>query len=286
MHSFAAFKRRGIRSLALTLLTAAPAFAGSASDGGTESALILTGVLTIILVALAIFALILPEDDLTRLGASLSGLRRYLVSGKVEKVEMFDHEFDGIRELDNRIPPWFSTLFLATVVFGGIYMLDYHVFTSSPLSGEEYREEIVRADLQRRIVMATEGNIDENTLIALTDPAAIERGGREFAKFCISCHGNKGQGLVGPNLTDDYWIHGGGIRNVYSTIKQGVPAKGMISWQLVFTPKQIQEIASFVLSLHGTNPPGAKKPEGKLYVEKGATPVAATPPENPTVTKP
>jgi hypothetical protein len=198
MHSFAAFKRRGIRSLALTLLTAAPAFAGSASDGGTESALILTGVLTIILVALAIFALILPEDDLTRLGASLSGLRRYLVSGKVEKVEMFDHEFDGIRELDNRIPPWFSTLFLATVVFGGIYMLDYHVFTSSPLSGEEYREEIVRADLQRRIVMATEGNIDENTLIALTDPAAIERGGREFAKFCISCHGNKGQGLLDP----------------------------------------------------------------------------------------
>jgi mono/diheme cytochrome c family protein len=286
MHSFAAFKRRGIRSLALTLLTAAPAFAGSASDGGTESALILTGVLTIILVAIAIFALILPEDDLTRLGTSLSGLRRYLLSGKVEKVEMFDHEFDGIRELDNRIPPWFSTLFLATVVFGGIYMLDYHVFTSSPLSAEEYREEIARADLQRRIVMATEGNIDENTLTALTDPAAVERGGQEFAKFCLSCHGNKGQGLVGPNLTDDYWIHGGGIRNVYATIKQGVPAKGMISWQLVFTPKQIQEIASFVLSLHGTNPPGAKKPEGKLYVEKGATPVAVTPPENPTVTKP
>lgn len=276
MQLHAVLKHRGCRLLlsALgTLPAASPAFAGTASDGGTESALLVTGVLTILLIAVAFLALMLPEEDLRRLGSSFSLFRRYLISGKSEQVDMFEHDFDGIRELDNRIPPWFSTLFLATIVFGGVYMLDYHVFLSSPLSGDEYTQEVARADIQRRIAMAAEGNIDENALTALTDPVAVERGGQEFAKYCVSCHGNKAQGLVGPNLTDDYWIHGGGIRNVYTTIKQGVPAKGMISWQLVFTPKQIQELASFVLSLHGTNPPGAKKPEGVEYKE--SAPVAA-----------
>jgi cytochrome c oxidase cbb3-type subunit III len=284
----AVLKHRTSRSLLYApgaFLAASPAFAGTASDGGTESALLITGVLTILLIAVVFLALMLPEDDLLRLGSWFSRFRRYLISGTTEQAEPFDHEFDGIRELDNRIPPWFSTLFLATVVFGGVYMLDYHVFLSSPLSGEEYTQEVARAEIQRRIAMATEGNIDENTLTALTDPAAVERGGQEFAKYCVSCHGNKGQGLVGPNLTDDYWIHGGGIRNVYTTIKQGVPAKGMISWQLVFTPKQIQEIASFVLSLHGTNPPGAKKPEGQPYVEKEPLP-AVTAEATKTTAKP
>jgi cytochrome c oxidase cbb3-type subunit 3 len=77
--------------------------------------------------------------------------------------------------------------------------------------------------------------------------------------------------VVGPNLADRYWIHGGDVRTVYATIKQGVPAKGMISWQLVFTPRQIQEIASYVLSLQGSNPPNAKKPEGQLYVGQDTT---------------
>jgi len=127
---------------------------------------------------------------------------------------------------------------------------------------------MAQAEVAKRIALANEGTIDENTLEALTDPAAIGRGSEQFHKFCVSCHGNEGGGLVGPNLTDDFWIHGGGIKNVYNTIKKGVPAKGMISWQLVFSPKQIQEIASYVLSLHGTLPPNAKKPEGDKYVEK------------------
>jgi cytochrome c oxidase cbb3-type subunit 3 len=181
-----------------------------------------------------------------------------------------DHEFDGIRELDNRIPPWFSTLFIGTIVFGVAYLLDYHVLGSSPLMADEYRNEIAAADLQHRIRIASEGSIDENALVALVDPEALNRGKSEFKKYCVSCHGSDGQGVVGPNLTDDYWIHGGGIKNVYTTIKQGIPAKGMISWQLVFTPKQIQEIASYVLSLHGTNPLNAKKPEGQLYGEPGS----------------
>jgi len=266
--------RTAAAALVLLPFKTRAAFAGSASDSGTETALVVTGILTIVIIAIAFLALIIPDDDMKKLGGAAMRLRSYLLPGKAENTPMIDHDFDGIHELDNRIPPWFTTLFSVTVIFGVVYMLDYHVFSTSRLSAEEYREEIAAADLHRRIIMATEGTIDENQLTALTDPVVLQRAGEEFKKFCISCHGANGQGVVGPNLTDDYWIDGGGIRNVYTTIKQGVPAKGMISWQLVFTPKQIQEIASYVLSLRGTNPPGAKKAEGDLFVpdEQAAAP--------------
>ena len=274
------FARRcliGLTLLAgLLSVTASAAHAAGAGDSASESALLVTGILTIILIAIALLALMLPSDDLTGIAAALSRFRRYFVTGQTRTADTLEHSYDGIQELDNRIPPWFTTLFAATVVFAGIYMLDYHVFSSSPLSADEYKEEIALADLHRRIILATEGSIDESQLVALTDPAAIQRGGEEYGKYCVSCHGNKGQGLVGPNLTDDYWIHGGGVRNVYATIKQGVPAKGMISWQLVFTPKQIQELASYVLTLRGTNPPGAKKAEGVPYAETPAAVDSAT----------
>ena len=257
--------------VALLSVTASAARAAGAGDSASESALLVTGILTIFLIAVALLALMLPSDDLTGIGAAFLRFRRFFVTGQTRTADTLEHSYDGIQELDNRIPPWFTTLFAATVVFAGIYMFDYHVFSSSPLSAEEYREEIALADLHRRIVLATEGSIDESQLAALTDPAAILRGADEFGKYCVSCHGNKGQGNVGPNLTDDYWIHGGGVRSVYATIKQGVPAKGMISWQLVFTPRQMQELASYVLTLRGTNPPGAKKAEGTFTVEPAGT---------------
>jgi len=257
--------------LALSLSGTATAFAGSASDGGTETALVVTGILTIVIIAIAFLALIIPEDDMKTLGAAAARFRAYVLPGKDERVPLFDHDFDGIHELDNRIPPWFTTLFSVTVIFGVVYLLDYHVLGTSRLSADEYKDELAAADLHRRIIMATEGSLDESQLTALTDPAVLQRGADEFKKYCISCHGVNGQGVVGPNLTDDYWIHGSGIKSVYTTIKQGVPAKGMISWQLVYTPKQIQEIASYVLSLRGTNPPGAKKAEGQMYVSQDST---------------
>lgn len=200
--------------------------------------------------------------------------RRYFISGTTERVEELDHDFDGIRELDNRIPPWFSYLFAGTIAFGGVYLLDYHVFGTSRLSAAEYSDEVSAADVQRRILIASEGQIDESQLVVLKDGASLARGNENFQKYCISCHGVKGQGIVGPNLTDRYWIHGGGIRDVYATIKNGVPAKGMISWQLIFTPKQMQELSSYVFSLQGTNPPGARPPQGELWVEKDTTAAA------------
>jgi cytochrome c oxidase cbb3-type subunit 3 len=233
---------------------------------GMETALILTGIVTVLAVLIVLIFMLLPEEDRGRIARSSARVRTYLLTGSTERVAEFDHDFDGIRELDNRIPPWFTTLFAVTVVFAAVYLLNYHVFGSSKLMIEEYRDEVAAAEIQRRIMLAAGGTVDESTLVALVDAEAVSRGGDEFKRYCVSCHGNRGEGLVGPNLTDQYWIHGTGVKNVYATIKNGVPAKGMISWQLVFTPKQIQEIASFVLTLQGTNPPNAKKPEGQLVV--------------------
>jgi cytochrome c oxidase cbb3-type subunit 3 len=259
----------------LVLVCLSPAFAGVAfaagsGDPGTTFALNLTATTTIIIIAILFFILVLPEADRKRFAAAFVSLRSYAVAGKAIDAEIPDHVYDDIRELDNRIPPWFTTLFLGTIVFAAVYMLSYHVVGTSPLMIEEYRQEIAEADLQRRVMIAKEGAIDENTLVELIEPAALERGKEAFGKYCVSCHGAAGQGVVGPNLTDGFWIHGGGVRNVYAVIKNGVAAKGMISWQLVFTPKQIQEIASYVLSLQGTNPPNAKKAEGDPYVEPAA----------------
>jgi cytochrome c oxidase cbb3-type subunit III len=236
------------------------------STTGMETALLLTGLLTALAVLIILLSLILPDEDRAILGAAYARMRRYLLTGTTGDVEEFAHQFDGIRELDNRIPPWFTTLFLATIVFAIVYLVDYHVVSSSPLMAAEYNAEVAAADVQRRVFLASEGTIDENALTRIKDPEVLTRAGGEFQKYCISCHGPAGGGIVGPNLTDQFWIHGGGIKNVYTTIKMGVPAKGMISWQLVFTPKQIQELASYVLSLEGTNPANAKKPEGTLYV--------------------
>jgi cytochrome c oxidase cbb3-type subunit III len=230
-----------------------------------NAALLITGMLTIATVLIVLISLVLPEEDRARANSWWQRVRTYLLTGSTGRVSELDHDFDGIHELDNGIPPWFTTLFIATIIFGVVYLINYHLLGSGAVMAEEYSQETATADLQRRILLASEGTINEDALVPLADPAALKRGGEVYQKNCVSCHGAHGEGIIGPNLTDAYWIHGGGIKNVFRTIKQGVPAKGMISWQLVFTPKQIQETASYVLSLQGSNPPGGKKPEGDLF---------------------
>jgi cytochrome c oxidase cbb3-type subunit 3 len=200
----------------------------------------------------------------------LKKIKDYIIGLKPiekEKDLMTDHNYDGIRELDNKIPPWFSYLFYATIIFGIFYMINYHILSSGDVQATEYKEEIKRAETQKLELIKTGALLDENSLTALTDAGALSTGKEIFVKNCAVCHTESGGGLVGPNLTDNYWIHGGGIKNVYTVIKNGVPAKGMISWKSQLNPRQIQEVASYVLSLHGTNPPNPKAPEGELYAE-------------------
>ncbi len=193
---------------------------------------------------------------------------------EAEEDILLDHDFDGIRELDNKIPPWYNFLFIGTIVFAFIYFFSYHVFGVGKLMGEEYADEIRIAQQQREELIRTGAFINENTVTLLTDPASLENGKNTFMTNCVPCHGPNAGGIVGPNLTDDYWIHGGGIKNIFTTIKYGVPAKGMITWQNQLNPKKIQEVASYVISLHGSNPPNAKPPEGQLWVDSTQTKTA------------
>lgn len=207
----------------------------------------------------------------TKFSLGFKKIKDYVVGLKPiekEKDIMFEHAYDEIRELDNKIPPWFNYLFYGSIVFGIFYMINYHILSSGDVQASEYNEEIKMAELKKIELVKSGALLDENTLTALTDASALNSGKDIFKKNCAVCHTESGAGLVGPNLTDDYWIHGGGIKNVYAVVKEGVPAKGMISWKAQLNPRQIQEVSSYVLSLRGSNPQNPKAPEGVLYVEQ------------------
>ncbi len=191
-------------------------------------------------------------------------------STPIEKEEdiLLDHNYDGIKELDNSLPPWWKWLFYVTIAFSVVYMLNYHVFNYGLLSADELKEEIRLAELEKAQILGGGSIVDENKLTVLNDASAIFSGKEIFTKNCAACHGQKGEGLVGPNLTDNYWIHGGGIKNIYQVIKNGVPEKGMISWKSQLNPQSILEVGSYIISLRGTNPPNAKAPQGDLWQEE------------------
>ncbi len=184
---------------------------------------------------------------------------------------LLDHDYDGIRELDNKLPSWYMALFYLTIFFGIVYMINYHVLGKSNLSYDEYTQEMTDAQMQKEELLRTGALININNVIRLKDPADLQKGKEIFTANCIPCHGVNGEGIVGPNLTDNYWINGGGIKNVFNTISEGVPAKGMITWKMQLNPKQIQLVSSYVLSLGGTNPPNGKAPEGTLWVDSSGT---------------
>lgn len=177
---------------------------------------------------------------------------------------LIDENYDGIQELDNNVPPWFNILFYGTVVIAVIYMLNYHVFKTGKLPFQEYADEVYEAELVRNELIRSGAFINESTVELLKDNESLNNGKMIFSNNCIPCHGMNAEGTVGPNLTDSYWIHGGGIKNVFKTIKYGVPEKGMITWKNQLNPKMIQQVASFVLSLPPVN---GKAPEGNLYID-------------------
>ena len=183
-----------------------------------------------------------------------------------------NHDYDGIRELDNKIPPWWRWVFILTIVFAMSYLWRYHVAKSAPLQGEEFRIAMAKAEVEKAEYLKIAGNkVDENTVVML-DESGIAAGKAIFSQNCIACHGPNGQGgAVGPNLSDDYWIHGGKINDVFKTIKYGWQEKGMRSWKDDFNPTQIAQLASFVKSLKGAKLPNPKEPQGDLYTEGAAS---------------
>lgn len=175
------------------------------------------------------------------------------------------HDYDGIGELDNPTPPWWQWGFVISVIFSVVYLWTHHVSKTAPTQFEELAIANMKAEELQKAYLANSANkIDENTVTLLTESSDLLEGKTTFTAQCAACHGVDGGGIVGPNLTDDYWLHGGDIKDIFRTIKYGVPEKGMKSWKDDFSPKKIAQIASYIHSLKGTKPASPKAPEGEL----------------------
>lgn len=171
-----------------------------------------------------------------------------------------DHEYDGIRELDNDLPPWWKWLFYITIAFGIIYLIRLWVFDADDLYQErEFRKEMAEA----ASMMPDKATSEEFEIKLLTDEAALARGKETYEKICQVCHLVDGGGLVGPNMTDDYWIHGNTVEDWFKIVTNGVLEKGMIAYKDQLSPTQRLEVISYVATLHGTEPANPKAPEGE-----------------------
>ncbi|NGX84386.1 cbb3-type cytochrome c oxidase N-terminal domain-containing protein [Aequorivita sp. KMM 9714] len=201
---------------------------------------------------------------------------------EAEQEIVLEHNYDGIRELDNNLPPWWKYLFYATIVFAGVYLVYYEIF-DGPNQIDELETEIAQAKID--IAKYKENNkdlIDASTVEFLDSPSDLAAGKAIYTDNCVACHKDSGGGGIGPNLTDDYWILGGGIKNIYNTISEGGRAgKGMIAWKTDLKPSEIAQVSSYVMTLHGTNPADGKEPEGEIWKDENASEEAVE--ENETV---
>ncbi|WP_369615601.1 cbb3-type cytochrome c oxidase N-terminal domain-containing protein [Flavobacterium sp. CFS9] len=183
---------------------------------------------------------------------------------------LMDHNYDGIKELDNNLPPWWVYLFYICIIFGVIYVARYDVFGGDDQE-TELRKEMAQAKIDVEEYLKTAPDLmDEKTVVLLTDDASLAAGKEIFMTNCAACHRADGGGQIGPNLTDDHWILGGGIKEIFHTITNGGrDGKGMVSWKTNgMKPKEIQKVASYILSLQGSDPKDPKEPEGEVWVDQ------------------
>lgn len=217
----------------------------------------------------------------------LSYLYRELAGGiplEQEADVLLNHDYDGIRELDNNLPPWWVGMFYVSILFAGIYMVVYHFSDIGLSQAEEYKEEVRDAEiaiaafearkkeekeLAKKLAKEVGKVIEEIKIEALTDKDRLAAGEVIFKSTCAACHGKLGEGMVGlgQNLTDKYWIHGGGIDDILKTVSDGVPSTTMVPWKNSLDENQLLEVSSYILTLQGTNPPNAREPEGELWEE-------------------
>jgi cytochrome c oxidase cbb3-type subunit III len=184
-----------------------------------------------------------------------------------------NHPHDGIYELDNGMPPWLRNVFVITIIFAVAYFWYYHSYSKGEKGMHyEYKMAMREGDIQKAIAAEKQENaVSEVNVTATKEPHELEEGKSIFIAKCAVCHGQKGEGGVGPNMTDDYWLHGGDMKKIFTVIKYGVPDKGMISWKEQLKPKEMQEVSSYILTLRGTNPPNPKAPQGELFKPEAVT---------------
>lgn len=227
------------------------------------------------------YQLMTPEqkkqyDEVTTMDLSLTDspwfknlIKKLTRSEPVENNEflLLDHNYDGIKELDNKLPPWWLYLFYGCIVFAGIYLMKYEILGGDDQE-TEFRKEMAqaKADVAKYMLTAPD-QMDESKVTLLTEAADLAKGKAIFTTNCVACHRADGGGQIGPNLTDDHWLFGGSIKNVFHTVTNGGrDGKGMVAWKSTLKPTEIQQVASYVLSLQGTNPKDPKAPDGEVWV--------------------
>ncbi|WP_103864161.1 cbb3-type cytochrome c oxidase N-terminal domain-containing protein [Aquimarina sp. I32.4] len=184
---------------------------------------------------------------------------------------VLDHDYDGIKELDNNLPPWWVYSFYATIIFGVIYLVRFHVLNDYT-QVEEYETEVAEAKIAiEKYKKTAKDLVDINTVTLLTDAADIKAGKAVFTANCVACHKADGGGGIGPNLTDEFWILGGGIKNVFKTVSEGGrDGKGMVAWKQTLKPLEMAQVSSYIITLGVTAPAEPKEAQGDLWVDPDA----------------
>lgn len=233
----------------------------------------------------------LEEENNLRFNETESYKKLMKLLTKAEPLEdehklLLDHDYDGIKELDNNLPPWWVYLFYSCIVFAAVYLVRFEMM-GGDTPEMELKKELAQAKIDVEEYMKTAPDLmDEKSVTLLTDAAELEKGKAIFTSNCAACHRADAGGQIGPNLTDDNWILGGGIKNIFHTITNGGrDGKGMVAWKGTLKPKEIQHVASYIISLRGSNPKDPKASEGDLYVEEGAAKPVATATDSTKVKK-
>lgn len=257
-----------------------------------EQPIVLLFLLLVLLILLAIEAIVSSMDNIlyqsldeggkarydakrnspSKIGLWLKKVYKNLLGYKPVEEEgeiILDHNYDGIKELDNNLPPWWVYSFYLTIIFAFVYMIRYHVFNADDQFAE-YDIEYAEANRAIEEYKRTAKNlVDVNTVVVLTEAADLNAGKKIFEVNCIACHKADGGGGIGPNLTDEHWILGGGIKNVFRTISEGGrDGKGMVSWKTELKPLEMAQVASYVLQFQGTTPTEPKAAEGDIWIDE------------------
>ena len=179
------------------------------------------------------------------------------------------HELDGIKEYDNPMPGWLLAIWWGSLIFSAVYLVFFALSFGEGTMEAEYRGD------QQAALTATQAYFDAHPIVppapaqllaGARDAEVLDRGAARFARTCASCHGERAQGLIGPNLTDDRWLHGGSVEQIFQTVTKGWPAKGMPPWGRALRPDELSALVSYIRSLQGSNPPNPKAPEGDPFV--------------------
>ena len=187
-----------------------------------------------------------------------------------KQVKVRDHSFDGIQEFDNRLPNWWLWTLYGSIVFGVGYWILFHTLAVIPHPTGRYEADMKAAE-EARLERAAAGGVNNESLTLMAGmPEQVAEGQKHFQAYCVVCHADQGQGLVGPNLTDQYWIHGGAPMDILRTVTDGVPAKGMAAWGGQLGPRRVEQVTAFVLSIRNTEVVG-KEPQGDLYTPEEET---------------